>query len=461
MPPPQHRLTCERLRRQIADQAKHIAELKDEIRWHEKRALEAPPPSAAPTQISQPPIRPQKPSRAAPRPPAPRHERAAGDVPSTHQPGREKRPAVAAPREERGPGRAAGSDVAAAGKAGSVQALYDAAVREAEQRSRMLPGGGASRSVAPSAAASPSGSPAKAPVERRGGASVPSGRSAQRPAYGTWEEASFEAGDADNDDADKDAPVSTPEALRWSGSGEGRGSAPGLGDVATLSRGGRRLAWREEGTRRDLVGVALGSDGLGDAEGLGAGVGMGNAGVEVGGTHGIGDGWRQAGAVADGGGLGPPWGREGETRGRVEEDGAVVLGGQRREAGGTGGEKRVMHLPGGGRRVEFPNGTRKETWSDGRQVVWFANGDIRKVLPGKGEEYYYAEVDTWHTTTEWGLEVFHFAGGQVEAHRDGGVKEVLFPDGAARVVGRDGVEREVPRATLCSEVHWPRPSKHL
>jgi hypothetical protein len=37
-------------------------------------------------------------------------------------------------------------------------------------------------------------------------------------------------------------------------------------------------------------------------------------------------------------------------------------------------------------------------------------------------EYYYAEVDTWHTTHADGVEVFYFATGQTEAHHPDGLK---------------------------------------
>ena len=41
-------------------------------------------------------------------------------------------------------------------------------------------------------------------------------------------------------------------------------------------------------------------------------------------------------------------------------------------------------------------------------------------------EYFYAEVDSWHTTHADGTEVFHFPSGQTEAHHPGGRKEILF-----------------------------------
>lgn len=42
-------------------------------------------------------------------------------------------------------------------------------------------------------------------------------------------------------------------------------------------------------------------------------------------------------------------------------------------------------------------------------------------MPGR-VEYYYAEVDTWHTTHADSVEVFYFASGQTEAHHPSGLK---------------------------------------
>ncbi len=42
-------------------------------------------------------------------------------------------------------------------------------------------------------------------------------------------------------------------------------------------------------------------------------------------------------------------------------------------------------------------------------------------------EYYYKEVDTWHTTHPSGVEVFYFSTGQTEAHHPSGMKEIIFP----------------------------------
>ena len=72
-------------------------------------------------------------------------------------------------------------------------------------------------------------------------------------------------------------------------------------------------------------------------------------------------------------------------------------------------------------------------------------------------EYFYAEVDTWHTTHADGTEVFHFPSGQTEAHHPGGRKEILYPDGAARWVHPDGVEEAADASALSSAVLQGKP----
>ena len=52
--------------------------------------------------------------------------------------------------------------------------------------------------------------------------------------------------------------------------------------------------------------------------------------------------------------------------------------------------------------------TRRETLTD---------GDVKRTHPGGRVEYFYREVDTWHTTHPGGVEVYHFPSGQTEARK--------------------------------------------
>jgi hypothetical protein len=59
----------------------------------------------------------------------------------------------------------------------------------------------------------------------------------------------------------------------------------------------------------------------------------------------------------------------------------------------------------GRRQVKFANGTIKYVLPDGLTMVQFVNGDVKKQLPSGTVEYYYKEVDTWHSTLASGIEV--------------------------------------------------------
>ena len=67
--------------------------------------------------------------------------------------------------------------------------------------------------------------------------------------------------------------------------------------------------------------------------------------------------------------------------------------------------KREEVYPDGRRKVTFANGTTKYLLPDGLSMVTFANGDIKKQLPCGTVEYFYKEVDTWHTTLPSRIEV--------------------------------------------------------
>ena len=102
-------------------------------------------------------------------------------------------------------------------------------------------------------------------------------------------------------------------------------------------------------------------------------------------------------------------------------------------------------FPDGRRVVRFANGTLKdvEPSADGPvSTVHFTNGDVKRTHPGGRVEYFYREVDTWHTTHPGGTEVYHFPSGQTEAHGPNGYKEILFPDGLLRRVYPDGREED-------------------
>lgn len=108
---------------------------------------------------------------------------------------------------------------------------------------------------------------------------------------------------------------------------------------------------------------------------------------------------------------------------------------------------RIERFYGSGRRVvTFTNGTIKEMIPIGggtEETVYFTNDDIKRTSPGGVVEYYYAEVETWHTTHPSGVELYHFVNThQVELHGANDYREILFPDGTLRRVHPDGREED-------------------
>ncbi|KAK9792064.1 hypothetical protein WJX73_002496 [Symbiochloris irregularis] len=110
-----------------------------------------------------------------------------------------------------------------------------------------------------------------------------------------------------------------------------------------------------------------------------------------------------------------------------------------------------------GKIMRYSNGASKEE-IDGCSITRFANGDVRRVMADGKEEYWYADAATWHTTWQpLGTQVFHFASGQIEAHHQGGLKEVIFADGTATFVLPSGAEVPATKQQLSAEVQFPKP----
>jgi hypothetical protein len=94
-------------------------------------------------------------------------------------------------------------------------------------------------------------------------------------------------------------------------------------------------------------------------------------------------------------------------------------------------------------------------------VIKFSNGDIKQAYPTGKVEYFYREVATWQTTYASGLEVFYFPSGQVEGHKPGGSKEIVFADGAVRRVAADGGMQDISREELSLAMKAPRPLEYV
>ncbi|XP_028396867.1 centromere protein J-like [Dendronephthya gigantea] len=121
----------------------------------------------------------------------------------------------------------------------------------------------------------------------------------------------------------------------------------------------------------------------------------------------------------------------------LDEKGAEISSKQLSHSDG----KRETINPDGSRVVTFTNGTRKQISADGLSVVvTFFNGDIKQIFPDERVEYYYAEVQTTHTTYPDGLEVLRFPSNQIEKHYPDGTKEIIFPDQTVKYLYTSGAE---------------------
>ena len=314
-----------------------------------------------------------------------------------------------------GGGGGIGGVVGGASGVASAKAVYEGALREAEERSRALSRGKARPGVAGTVSGVLGGMAGTGDGSHEVGAAGRAVRGATvRGAVGA------------EGDRESDGEVNGAGAAVGA---NGRGSmAAGATRQAEKAGGGARGAWRMD--LRDVEdGEGVASDGESErGEGLGGKGGVrGNRGG--GGTVSTptavrwaseGDDWddwdgERGGAVGVAGRTGAAAGGErmrsaaggAQSHSHLLDAVAQKVAGTDK-AGGVGGvlgaghacaegpwdgDKRVTHMPGGGKVVVFRNGTRKESRADGRSIVWFANGDVKKVDPKAGqEEYYYAEV---------------------------------------------------------------------
>ena len=100
--------------------------------------------------------------------------------------------------------------------------------------------------------------------------------------------------------------------------------------------------------------------------------------------------------------------------------------------------KKVEYLYDKVKLVWYPNGTLKENYFSGKQVIYFVNGDKKTILEDGITIYWYAQPDILHTTLPNGLEVFEFSNGQIEKRYKDGTLEIHFPDSTIKYVYADG-----------------------
>ena len=93
-------------------------------------------------------------------------------------------------------------------------------------------------------------------------------------------------------------------------------------------------------------------------------------------------------------------------------------------------EKEIYLYSNNKKEIIFPNGLKKEIYSDGFQMVYFNNGDMKQIYPDGKNAYFFKDANTVQTTYPNGLEVFKFKNGQIEKHFPNGIKKIFFPNGA-------------------------------
>ena len=94
----------------------------------------------------------------------------------------------------------------------------------------------------------------------------------------------------------------------------------------------------------------------------------------------------------------------------------------------------------GKKEVIFPSGLRKEIFSDGYQVTYFQNKDIKQLYPDQKEVYYFGLNQTVQTKFPDGLQVFKFANGQIEKHYPDKSRVIRYNDGIVRTIFPDKYE---------------------
>uniref|UniRef100_A0A2K5LAQ0 Centromere protein J C-terminal domain-containing protein n=1 Tax=Cercocebus atys TaxID=9531 RepID=A0A2K5LAQ0_CERAT len=81
-------------------------------------------------------------------------------------------------------------------------------------------------------------------------------------------------------------------------------------------------------------------------------------------------------------------------------------------------------------------------------VIWFSNGDVKKVKPDQRVIYYHANAQMTRTTSPDGLEVVQFPNKRTEKFYPDGSKEIVFPDGTVKHL-KDGQEETLfPNGTI-------------
>ncbi|CAF2553753.1 unnamed protein product [Rotaria sp. Silwood2] len=114
------------------------------------------------------------------------------------------------------------------------------------------------------------------------------------------------------------------------------------------------------------------------------------------------------------------------------------------------------------KQILFPNGSKQEISSDGKQIrVQFYNGDYKEKLSDGRCIYKYANTNTTETEYSDGTRIYEFPNGQIEKHLPDGRQEHILPDKTKNIYLTDGTiisikingEKFIQHPNQTKEVH--------
>ncbi|CAF4850877.1 unnamed protein product [Rotaria sp. Silwood1] len=114
------------------------------------------------------------------------------------------------------------------------------------------------------------------------------------------------------------------------------------------------------------------------------------------------------------------------------------------------------------KQILFPNGSKQEISSDGKQIrVQFYNGDYKEKLSDGRCIYKYASTNTTETEYPDGTHIYEFPNGQIEKHLPDGRQEHILPDKTKNIYLTDGTiisiktngEKFIQHPNQTKEVH--------
>ena len=91
----------------------------------------------------------------------------------------------------------------------------------------------------------------------------------------------------------------------------------------------------------------------------------------------------------------------------------------------------------------YPNGAKRETYSNGITILYYTNKDIKQEYPDGKQIYYFAEPQTTQITYPNGKKELKFKNGQEEIYFPDSSKEIHFTDGTIKYFFPNGDEQIV------------------